>query len=397
MKEYLRQKFIQDKVSWKDFVAALMLAIFAAFVVFGLEKLTVEKFSNISSILILSVLVSAMLFGKGPAILTAVVCSFLYDWLMVPPFFMPGNNIDNAIKFSVFVVAALLTSWIASMARNSAIALVRRERELITLIEERERYKREKEQESLKREAETLRNAILASVSHDLKTPLVSIIGAVSSFKISWENFSDDDRTHLITSVLGEANKLHGYINNILEVARLEDMSALVKREELAVDDVIDLPLKRLSSVLRSHVIEVKQEDESLAFMGDERLMDIALGNVLDNAVKFSEQGTVITLTTRPLWDERLMMMEILDEGEGVTPEEADKVLDKFYRVSKADQKNTGTGLGLWIARRIIEAHGGTIQLQPGQEGRGTCVRILLPLVNSTVPDAMGKLKKDEI
>ncbi len=382
MKKFLRQKFISDSVTWKDYIAALIFAGVASAIVYGLEQMTVEKFSNISGFLIISVLMSAMLLGKGPAIVTATGCSFLYDWLMVPPFFGTTNSIDNVIKFSVFIIAALLTSWIAGMARSYAIELKRRERELMRTIEEKERYKNEKEEEIIRREAETLRNAILASVSHDLKTPLASIIGAVSSYKLCEDDLSEEDRDKLISSVLSEANKLHGYLNNILEVAKLEEKHHMIKRETLAVDDVLDLTLKRMSAVLKGHHIKVRQEGGTLAFTGDERLMDIALGNLLDNAVKFSKEGSVITITASPLEKRGQLAINIQDEGTGVPSEEMEKVFDKFYRASKADHKNTGTGLGLWIARRIIEAHDGTIRLCEQENQKGTCVSIKLPLAH---------------
>lgn len=385
MTRYFQQKFIRDEVTWTDYLMALLIAAFASGLVYGLEHLTVEKFSNISGFLILAVLISATLLGKGPAILTATACTFLYDLLMVPPFFGSANNADNLIKFSVFVIAALLTSWIAGMAKSYAIQLKKRERELMAVIHEKERYKKEKEQEAIKREAETLRNAILASVSHDLKTPLSSIIGAISSFKLCGTGLSESDKNHLINSVLSEANKLHGYLNNILEVARLEEIHTLIKQENLAADDVIDLTIKRLSQTLYHHRVDVQLDTPSLAFLGDERLMDIALGNILDNAAKFSDKGSVITIAAWPQYSRKKLVIDIKDEGVGIPQDETERVFDKFYRVSKTDQKNNGTGLGLWIARRIVEAHGGMIRMVSDKTTTGTCVRITLPLAQETV------------
>jgi two-component system sensor histidine kinase KdpD len=377
---YFEQRFIHDAVTWWDYFAALVLAGFASAVVYGLERLTVESFSNISGFLILAVLVSAVLLGTGPAVLTAIVCSFLFDWLVVPPFFGATNSGDNIIKFSVFVIAALMTSWIAGMAKRFAIELKKRERELLAVITEKERYKREKDQEAAKREGETLRNAILFSLSHDLKTPLASIIGAISSYKLYRQSLSDTDKQHLINSVLSEANRLHGYLDNILEVAKLESQPMPIKREHLAVDDVIDLTIKRLSHTLRRHHVKIDEEAESPVFVGDERLMDIALGNILDNAAKFSNPGSTICIAVKCDAARREVCIDIHDEGASVSEHDKELVFDKFYRARQSDKKNTGTGLGLWIARHIVRAHGGDLSLSRRQRHPGTTVRIRLPL-----------------
>src|SRR5690606_31456251 len=111
---------------------------------------------------------------------------------------------------------------------------------------------------------ETLRNAILTSVSHDLKTPLSAIIGAMSSLNLSDRDLSDGDRRQLVDSVLSEANRLLGFINNILEVARLENRDLLLKSELITPDDVVDLALKRLAPQLRRFDVECRQDGEDL-------------------------------------------------------------------------------------------------------------------------------------
>lgn len=390
---FFSKRFLKEQVTWHDYFLAFVLATLATGVVYGFEYLTVEKFSNISGFLIVAVLLSAILLGKGPAVLAAAVCILLYDWLLVPPFFGAVNSADNIIKFSVFVVAALLASWIASMSKNLAIKLKRRERDLMRVIDEREKYKREKQEEVVKREGEALRNAILSSVSHDLKTPLSSIIGAMSSLNLYGQNMNEDDRNKLSDSALAEADKLLGYVNNLLEVAKLEDGQFLNARENVAFDDVLDLTLKRMARRLRRHTVVVHQDDPSLAFVGDEKLLDVALGNILDNAAKFSEPGTTIKIIISSHPGDGLLVIEIEDEGLGVPADEEEIVFDKFHRAKQADKKNAGTGLGLWIARRILEAHDGSVCITRRNAGTpGTLVRITLPLVGSPA----SRDKKDD-
>ncbi len=386
MRDYLQKNFFRSDVTWRDYLISLMLALGATGIIYLLEEITVERFSNINSTLIISVLISAIFLGRAPAILNAIVCVYMYEWLMVPPFFEANYGLDNIIKFSVFVFAAIITGWIAGMAKNYAIALKKREVELIETIKEKERYKNEKEQEVIKREAEVLRNAVLASVSHDLKTPLASIIGAISSFKLYSKEISEQDRSELIDSVLGEANKLHGYVNNILEVAKLEEHNTILRKDIIAVDDVIDLIIKRFSNQLRNHKIKINQ-DTDLYFMGDEHLMDIAIGNIIDNAIKFSPENTKIIISYRCSTSTNKIVIEIEDEGVGVNPEDKEKIFDKFYRSSMSDYKNTGTGLGLWISRKIIDAHLGTIEIENKDKTKksGARVRITLPKVDINI------------
>lgn len=388
-RSFFSRRVLKERVTWHDYLFAFLLATFATGVVYGLEYLTVEKFSNISGFLIVAVLLSAILLGKGPAVLAAAVCSLLYDWLLVPPFLGATNSADNIIKFSVFVIAALLTSWIAGMSKNLAVRLKRRERDLMAVIDEREKYKREKQEEVVKRQGEALRNAILASVSHDLKTPLSSIIGAMSSLKLYGGNISEGDREKLNDSVLAEADKLLGYVDNLLEVAKLEEGRFLIAHDTVAFDDVLDLTLKRMERRLRRHTIVVREGDPSLAFRGDEKLIGVALGNILDNAAKFSPPGTRIIIGIAAVPGHDMLAVEVADEGVGVPEGEEETIFDKFHRAKQADAKNAGTGLGLWIARRIVEAHGGDIRIRRrGSDTPGACVRLTLPAASLSVsPD----------
>jgi two-component system sensor histidine kinase KdpD len=373
---FIRQLFLRDQPAWCAWGGAVVVAVAMSLFVYGLETITVEHFSNLNSFLILAVLLSAVLFGTGPALLTAVLCSLLYDWMMVPPFFEVGGY-DNLIKFSVFVVAALLTGGIAGKAKTYAVELSRREKELSAAYEEREMLREAQQQEIIRREVETLRNAILTSVSHDLKTPLSAIIGAMSSLNLSDRDLSDGDRRQLVDSVLSEANRLLGFINNILEVARLENRDLLLKSELITPDDVVDLALKRLAPQLRRFDVECRQDGEDLFLLGDERLLSIAVGNLLDNAMKYSPAGTRIRVLSAKVGNAVRITVE--DQGTGIPAPLREQVFHRWHRARQADSGARGTGLGLWITRRIVEAHSGTVSIADGQHGRGTRVNVDLP------------------
>ena len=380
MNDLLRRRFLQGGKGWRDYATAVLLALGGIAVVYLLEHMTIEHFSNISGFLIIAVLLSAVLFGTGPAILTALVCSLLYDWLLVPPLFTAATSFDNVIKFTVFVTAALLSGAIVGQAKRYAVTLAERERELITAIETQETLRQEKQREVQRRETESLRNAVLSAVAHDLKTPLTAIIGSMSSLQLAEHQLSERDRHTLVDSMLGEAHRLLDYMNAILNLARFEDAESVAAKQVVSADDVVDLTVKRMATRLRPYRLAV-EVDDGMAFRGDERLLDIALGNILDNAVKHSPVGALIVIRTEAV-DAGRFALVVEDQGGGM---DADLRAEIFARRGAAASTELGAGLGLWIARRIVEAHGGTIALEPTPAGRGTRVALRLPRVTEAV------------
>lgn len=506
-KEWFREHFsFSDELSSNssplNYLKAFIVALTASIPVFILEHFTYEQFSNITSLFIVSVLYSSVYFGIGPAIFNALLCTSVYEYFFIPPFFNFGpHGIDNLIKFFAFVIAALITNMLSVKVRNYALDLKERE-EKISMLHELSEYiadasnldevmqcveitirkmlgvsakailcdspafeglaraphyqpaitllmtagittgtgtqycndinalfiplktgrgiigimyvtdinikllktnfmdiiqvlapqialgverillQKEKEKALLDKERESLRSALLSSVSHDLKTPLASIIGSASMLRLPQQKLSEQDRNTLITTIEGEAERLHRFIVNLLEITKLESGAILPNFEQLNLDDVIDSVLKRMRDQLKHHPITLESSEELLQLNLDATLMQHVFINLLENAVKYSDHGTTIII--RDYRENGNFFVEVEDEGCGIPEKDLKKVFDKFYRVMQKDSTIAGTGLGLSICHSIVVAHGGTITAISPEKKYGTIIRICLPLSRNT-------------
>jgi two-component system sensor histidine kinase KdpD len=231
-------------------------------------------------------------------------------------------------------------------------------------------------------ETEKLRSALLSSISHDLRTPLVSIIGSATSLNELNDSLSPKAKTELLGNVLDEAQRLNRFVQNLLDMTRLGHGNLKPKLEMTEFRDVLGLALKRLEKELKDHPVEIKDSREWDSFMVDRVLMEQVFVNILDNAAKYSPLGTKIKITT--LRKDQNINIIFADEGPGIPAKEREQVFDMFYRVRSKDSKVAGTGLGLAICRGLIEVHGGTIHVEAAQAGgKGTAVIISFPVTMS--------------
>jgi two-component system sensor histidine kinase KdpD len=226
-------------------------------------------------------------------------------------------------------------------------------------------------------QTERLRSALLSSVSHDLKTPLASIIGSVSSVLEYRDRLSLDDQRELLQTVLDESQRLNRYIQNLLDMTRFGQSSIEVERGWVDINDLISAATERLGSALSGIRLQVNvAHDVSLIFVQG-TLIEQALVNILDNAADFSEPGDMISIDA--YLDADTCIIDIVDQGPGIAEEDRARVFDMFFSAQQGDRRRHGVGLGLAICSSILKAHGGTITTLPGREGRGTCVRMSLP------------------
>ncbi len=226
-------------------------------------------------------------------------------------------------------------------------------------------------------ERERLRSALLSSLSHDLRTPLVSILGAASSL-IDDENALDDAaRRDLAQTIQDEAERLNRFVQNLLDMTRLGAGALKPRVDWVDLHDIVRAAVERAGRLARAHSIKVEIADDMPLLCVDPVLMEQVVFNLLDNACKYSPAGTTVKV-----WAIRTpehIAVEVADHGRGIPPEDRERVFDMFYRVDQADAQS-GTGLGLAICRGIVEAHGGTIRAESGLHGEGTCILIHLPL-----------------
>lgn len=226
-------------------------------------------------------------------------------------------------------------------------------------------------------ETEQLRSALLSSVSHDLRTPLSSIIGATSSLLEYSNNIQEADRIDLLQTVLAEAERLNRYIQNLLDMTRLGGGTLMPKRDWVDISDIISAAIDRLNKDLAPYrvIFDVPASIPLLYVQGV--LLEQALVNVLDNAARFSPDGATISIQLSH--GNGMINIDVCDEGPGIPETERERVFDMFYTATQGDRHGTGTGLGLAICRGLVSAHGGKVSAHSGNNGKGTCIRFSLP------------------
>jgi len=238
--------------------------------------------------------------------------------------------------------------------------------------------------DSSRREAERarLRSALLTSVSHDLRTPLASIVGAASTVQELGDTLAAADRADLLETVMGEARRLNGYIQNLLDMTRLEHGELRIQRDWEEPSDLIGAAVHRATEVWPGVRIETRvAPDVSLVHVHGELCVQ-ALHNVIDNAARYSPPGAPLQVDCAR--EGRALVIRVTDAGRGIEEGERERIFDMFYRTESGDSYSGGTGLGLAITRGIIEAHGGQAYAAPNPAGPGT--QIVL-----RIPDAMAE------
>jgi two-component system sensor histidine kinase KdpD len=249
---------------------------------------------------------------------------------------------------------------------------------LAALAVEHTLRKRELETARIVSQTEGLRSALLSSISHDFGTPLASIIGSASSLLSYGKTYSPEVTRELLATILEEAERLGRFVKNVMQMTRLES-GALVPRMQWAdVDDLISTSLDAAHRRLLNHEVYADTGDMLPLVQVDFVLMESVLVNVLDNAAKYAPMESAIQITARKTATH--VHIDIADQGRGIAPEELGAVFDKFYRAKHRDRTVPGTGLGLAICKGIVEAHGGTIEALSEGHGRGTTIRIRLPI-----------------
>jgi len=226
-------------------------------------------------------------------------------------------------------------------------------------------------------ETERLRSALLSSVSHDLRSPLSSMIGAADSLARYGKDMGPDDRSSLLETIRVEGERLDRYIQNLLDMTRLGQQGLTLSRDWIGVDELVGSASRRL----QRYEPAVKVESDIDAGIGlihvHPALIEQAIFNVLENAAKFSPPGEPIEVQARRA-EGGLVRIDISDRGPGIPEDERRRIFDMFYTVERGDRGKQGTGLGLTIVQGILGAHMGKVQALPGPEGRGTTVRLIL-------------------
>jgi two-component system sensor histidine kinase KdpD len=224
-------------------------------------------------------------------------------------------------------------------------------------------------------EADEMKTALMASISHDLKTPLAGIKAAISSLLDARIQWSDDDVSAFLRTIDAQSDRLNRLISDILDLNRIEAGDLQPERTSISVQALLHRAkeVTAFEAKGREVTVEVEQDVEVL---GDEALILQAVVNLIENAIKYSTAGGPIHL--RAVANEGSAVIEVADEGPGIAEGDLPHVFDRFYRASEHNRRIKGSGLGLTIVKGFVELCGGTVSVESSP--RGTTFRIDLPL-----------------
>ncbi|ARO54196.1 sensor histidine kinase [Methylorubrum zatmanii] len=259
-----------------------------------------------------------------------------------------------------------------ALADMGALALER-----VRLVEDLDRAERDAETDRLAR-------ALLTSISHDLRTPLASVLGAASTLRDLDGALPVEAKADLLTTIIEESERLNRFIVNLLDMTRLEAGAVAPNLGLQDVAETIDTALRRTQKILAGHQVAVEIAPDLPTLRLDPVLFEQVLVNLLDNAAKYAPEDSTVTLRARQ--DGRTVRIEVLDEGFGLPEADVERVFDKFYRIRKSDRVRAGTGLGLAISRGFVEAMGGTVTAGNRRDRLGATFTVTLPVPARTTP-----------
>ena len=259
------------------------------------------------------------------------------------------------------------------------------ERTLIALLDQaaiamdRARLNRESALASVAREGEKVQAALLSSLSHDLRTPLASITGAVTTLRQLGEKMPAATRDDLLLAIEEESGRLNRFVANLFDMTRIEAGMMKARREPIDLAAIIDASTARARRLHQNLTIEISLAPNLPKALGDAALLEQVLFNLLDNACKYGSAAQPVSIFAKT--EDGHATVSVTDQGKGIPEADLEKIFEKFYRRAKGDGRPAGTGLGLSIARGLMTAMGGTIKaMSPAVRKRGTRFTLRLPL-----------------
>ena len=376
-----------------------LLGYVAAVVVIAAATAVLKVFAGhvnpttVALTLLLVVLFVATAWGSKPAVLASLLGVACFNFFFLPPFgtFTIAEP-ENWIAFIAFMITAITAGQLSARARRRAKEAETARQEVERLYHElQESFERSSQAEAL-RQSEKLKSALLDAVTHDLRTPLTSIKASITTLLDEVRGrakeepvvaLDSESRLEMMEVIDEESDRLNLFIGGLIDLARIESGELHLRRRWGAVDEIISNALTRAEPVTRGREIQVDIETELPVVRVDERAVSEVVYTLVDNAAKYSPGNAGIRISAGRS-DDGMIRMSVEDQGEGVAVDLRDRVFDKFFRATRDGDIRTnqpsGTGMGLAIARGIVEAHGGKIWIESATGGKGTRVVFILPV-----------------
>jgi len=345
--------------------------------------------TTVALTLLLIVLFSAAGWGSKPALLASLLGVLCFNFFFLPPIYrLTIEDPQNWVALAVFFITAITAGRLSSSAKRRAEEAEARRREIERLYQDyRVAYDRAKQAEVFE-QSERLKSALLDAVTHDLRTPLTSIKASVTTMLAEVESedplaLDQESRREFLEVIDEETDRLNRFVENLVELARIEAGAMRLRRRWSSVEEIIALARQRTISLTKNHrLVNVLENELPVAHLDAELIAEV-LYSLLDNATKYSPSGTIVRIVAERAPND-MIKFSIEDEGRGIPPELRERVFDKFFRATDDGAASLGRpkglGMGLAIARGIVEAHGGQIGIESGENGGGTRISFKVPI-----------------
>src|SRR3984893_4341178 len=337
---------------------------------------------------LLVVLSVAIIWGSGPALLASVLGMVCYNFFFLPPIYkFTIADPQNWVALTAFFITALAVGQLSARAKRRAEEAEAGRTENRRLYEElQEAFERASEAEALRR-SERIKSALLDAVTHDLRTPLTSIKASATLLledgeSSQTESFSPAEQKTMLRLISDDADRLDRFVESIVDLARIEAGDISLSRNWSSVEEMIEAALARTEPLMREHQLRIMAEKELPVIRVDARAVAEVIYTLIDNATKYAPAATCITIKTNRASGE-MIQISVEDEGPGIQPHLRQRVFDKFFHLGgnpAGSGRPEGIGMGLSIAKGIVEAHGGLIWIESGDGGKGTQVSFTVPV-----------------
>jgi K+-sensing histidine kinase KdpD len=338
---------------------------------------------------LLVVVAVAIIWGSGPALLASVLGMLCYNFFFLEPLHtLTIADPQNWIALTAFFITALAVGQLSARAKRRAEEAESGRVENRRLYEElQDAFDRASEAEGLRR-SERLKTALLDAVTHDLRTPLTSIKASATLLLEDGESngqtetFSPAEQKTMLKVISDEADRLDHFVESIVDLARLEAGDVQLSRNWRSVEEIIEAALARVEPLMQQHQLKILVENELPVIRVDARAVAEVVYTLLDNATKYAPAGTCITIKANRAPRE-MVRISVTDQGLGIPKQLRQQVFEKFVHVRGVPMgvgRPEGIGMGLSIAKGIVEAHGGRIWVEDGAGGKGTRVSFTVPV-----------------
>ncbi|HEY3768742.1 MAG TPA: DUF4118 domain-containing protein [Candidatus Angelobacter sp.] len=360
-------------------VRYLIATIAVALPITALERLRPElSQTSIALILVLPVVLIAVTQGRGPALYASVLVGLSFNFFFIGPFYsFRINRPEDVVAFLVFGSTAILVGQLSSRLEKRVLLTEEQRKELVHVRAEFERAAAQAAQTDALRKSEQLKTALLDAVTHDLRTPLTSIKAAITTIRT--EPVTPEVQRELFEVIEQESDRLNHFIQGMMDLAKLEAGEITLASRNVAADEIVEDALLRAEPLLAGHAVEVAVADGLPALQVDPRLISQVIFTLLENAAKYANAAARITISVQQ--NENNICFAVSDDGPGISPALRSQVFEKFFRANP----KAGLGMGLAIARGIVQAHGGRIWIEDGLGGRGVSVQFQISMNGALV------------